>query len=67
MGAVTHGADTRRLRAIAEGLRMLGGRVGQLEAEGTAQLGVLTEAWSGDDCTTFEGDWQEAEPVKLSV
>lgn len=59
MGAVTHGADTRRLRAIAEDLQALGGRVGQLEAEGTAQLGVLVEAWSGDDCTTFEGDWQE--------
>lgn len=59
MGAVTHGADTRRLRAIAEHLQALGGRVGQLEAEGTTQLGVLTEAWSGDDCTTFEGDWQE--------
>lgn len=67
MGAVTHGADTRRLRAIAEDLQALGGRVGQLEAEGTAQLGVLTEAWSGEDCATFEGDWQDGSTRLVQV
>lgn len=64
---VTHGADTDRIRQLAEQLAVLACQVGQVEQEGTAQLGTLEAAWAGDDTDVFTGDWQAASPQLLAV
>ena len=57
---LTHGADTARLRQIAHALTGITRATRDIESSGTAQLGVLLEAWLGPDTEVFAGDWQAA-------
>lgn len=59
---VTHGADTDRLRQIAEELSGSARLVLQVEHAGTSQMGVLVESWVGADTHQFAADWQAAGP-----
>lgn len=66
-GVVSHGADTGRLRAAAEGLSALGQRAANVEGAGTTQLGVLVQAWVGADTDRFAADWHYAAPQLLAA
>ncbi|WP_415830935.1 hypothetical protein, partial [Janibacter anophelis] len=46
---VSHGADTGRLRRVAEDLSVSAVQLLQVEQSGTASMGVLMEAWAGPD------------------
>lgn len=56
---VSHGADTDRLRRIAESLS---GVSRQVEQAGTASMGALVESWAGSDVEVFAANWQQATP-----
>ena len=59
---VSHGADTGRLRRVAEDLSVSANQLLQVEQSGTASMGVLLESWAGPDTEGFAGDWQSAGP-----
>ena len=60
--SLTHGADTRRLRHLADTLAQTARDLHDLEQTGTTQLTTLLDAWLGADTEQFAGDWQTAAP-----
>lgn len=57
---VTYGADTQRLRRVAEGLSGSARAVQQVQHTGTTSMGTLVREWSGRDTEAFAADWQHA-------
>ncbi|CAM3969206.1 DNA/RNA non-specific endonuclease [Janibacter anophelis] len=60
---VTHGADTDRLRAVAQDLSGSARTLLQVQHAGASSMGVLVEAWAGADTEVFAADWQRSEPL----
>lgn len=58
---VSEGMDIARVREIAVQLHREAHRLTGVSTQGTAQMGVLEEAWSGTDSTRFGQDWITAE------
>ena len=55
--AVTEGMDYERCIGIADELKRLGERLGDLATEGGAMTETLADSWGGDDCDRFVFDW----------
>lgn len=64
---VTNGADTDRLRQVAEGLSVSARRVLEVEQEGATSIGTLIESWAGPDTQVFAADWQSAGPQLVAA
>lgn len=58
---VSEGMDAARVREIAGHLHREAHRLTTVSTQGTAQMGVLQEAWSGMDSQGFGQDWLTAE------
>lgn len=58
---VDEGMDVARARQIAMQLRHEADRLTDVSAAGTAQMGVLDEAWAGHDANGFRQQWVTAE------
>ncbi|KRE37086.1 hypothetical protein ASG73_12350 [Janibacter sp. Soil728] len=60
---VSHGADTDRLRSVAQGLSGSARTVLQVQHSGTSSMGALVESWAGPDTEVFAADWQQSVEV----
>lgn len=58
---VSEGMDIARVREIAVQLHREAHRLTSISTQGSAQMGILQEAWSGVDAQGFGQDWVSAE------
>lgn len=58
--ALNEGMESGRVREIAGQLTQQAGKVGEVNQNGTTQVGTLNENWLGKDSEQFADQWQQA-------